>query len=72
MRMAPFHVKRKFWWELIFISVLLFLLAGVPSQRKRDAAAATMLDRLPSLVFLAPVIDSSLVAVPALPALAAQ
>ena len=38
--MAPLHVKRKFWWELIFIGVLLFLLAGVPSQRKREAVAA--------------------------------
>lgn len=38
--MAPLHVKRKFWWELIFISVLLFLLAGVHVQRKQEVAAA--------------------------------
>src|SRR6185503_15495049 len=40
VRMAPLHVKRKFWWELIFISVLLFLLAGAWSQRKGEVAAA--------------------------------
>lgn len=72
MRMAPFHVKRKFWWELIFISVLLFLLAGVPSQRKRDAAAITILDRIPALVALAPAIDPGIIVIPVLPALAAQ
>jgi hypothetical protein len=37
--MAPLHVKRKFWWELIFIGALFFLLTGVRSQRQRDAAA---------------------------------
>ncbi|HTD66914.1 MAG TPA: hypothetical protein VK846_10340 [Candidatus Limnocylindria bacterium] len=45
MRMAPEHVKRKFWWELIFIGVLLFLLAGGRSieERKVVAAAPTLL-----------------------------
>ena len=38
MRMAPLHMKRKFWWELLFISVLVFLLAGARSQRKREVA----------------------------------
>jgi hypothetical protein len=70
--MAPFHVKRKFWWELIFISVLLFLLAGVPSQRKRDVAAAAILDQIPALVALAPAIDPGIIVIPVLPALAAQ
>ena len=35
--MAPIHVTRKFWWELIFVSVLVFLLVGVRSQTKREA-----------------------------------
>jgi hypothetical protein len=39
--MAPIHVTRKFWWELIFISVLVFLLVGVRSQTKRDVLTAT-------------------------------
>jgi hypothetical protein len=39
MRMAPFHVKRKFWWELLFISVLIFLLAGSLSQKTHDVVA---------------------------------
>lgn len=38
--MSPIHVTRKFWWELIFVSVLVFLLVGVRSQTKRDALTA--------------------------------
>jgi hypothetical protein len=59
--MAPQHVKRKFWWELIFISVLLFLLAGVRVPRKQEVAAAPAL--------LTPAITLSAVLQP-LPALA--
>jgi hypothetical protein len=53
--MAPKHVKRKFWWELIFISVLLFLLAGARSQRKHEVAAAQA-TLGPTVVALAPAI----------------
>ena len=41
MRMAPQHVKRTFWWELVFIGILLFLLAGARSQRKQELVTAT-------------------------------
>ena len=37
--MAPIHVTRKFWWELIFIGVLIFLFTGIRSQMKRDLLA---------------------------------
>jgi hypothetical protein len=45
MRMAPHHVKHQFWWELIFISVLIYLFVGLRSQRKElvATAAATVL-----------------------------
>ena len=52
MRMAPLFVKRKLWWELIFISVLLFLLAGIPSQGKREAVQAAQ--AAPAIVTLVP------------------
>ena len=63
VRMAPQHIKRKFWWELIFIGVLLFLLAGVPSQRKREAVAAAESTPSPA-VALAPAAESSVVVTP--------
>jgi hypothetical protein len=37
--MAPLHVKRKFWLELTFLGVLLYLVAGVLSQRKDVVAS---------------------------------
>jgi hypothetical protein len=61
LRMAPLHVKRKFWWELIFISVLIFLLAGVRSQRKREDVAAAQVTPAatlaPTVVALIPAAD---------------
>jgi hypothetical protein len=51
--MAPLHAKRKFWWELIFISVLLFLLAGVRVQRKQEVAAAAPALLAPSVALTA-------------------
>ena len=38
MRMAPLHLKRKFWWELMFIGVLVFLLIGSTTQWQREVA----------------------------------
>jgi len=52
--MASLHAKRKFWWELIFISVLLFLLAGVRSQRKHEVVVAAQAAPAPAVVTLAP------------------
>jgi len=40
VRMTPSHVKRKLWWELIFIGVLVFLLVGARTQRTQDVAVA--------------------------------
>ena len=45
MRMAPLHVKRKIWWELIFAGVLLYLFVGVRTEKKRDVAAAAQIAR---------------------------
>ena len=53
MRMAPLHTKRKFWWELLFISVLVFLLAGVRSQRKLEVAAAVPAVAVPTIAIAA-------------------
>jgi hypothetical protein len=53
--MAPLHSKRKFWWELIFISVLLFLLAGVRPQREREVGAAQSV-LAPAIVTLVPTV----------------
>jgi hypothetical protein len=63
MRMDPIHVTRKFWWELIFISVLVFLLVGVRSQTKREVLAAAQ-------AVLVPVIELGVVAAPPLKPLA--
>ena len=53
MRMAPKHVKRKVWWELIFISVLLFLLAGVRVPRNQEVATAAPVIVSPPLALTA-------------------
>lgn len=50
------HVKRKFWWELIFISVLIFLLAGVRSQWQREDVAAVQAALPPAIVALVPAV----------------
>jgi hypothetical protein len=63
MRMAPLHVKRKFWWELAFIGLLLFLLTGVWAQRK-----ATMVVAVPAM--LSPALKVGAVVTPLSPALA--
>jgi hypothetical protein len=39
MRMNPLHLRRKFWWELLFVSTLLFLLVGVRWQKKAEVVA---------------------------------
>jgi hypothetical protein len=70
--MAPLHVKRKFWWELIFIGVLIFLLTGVHAQRKRDVAAAAQPTLVPVIVALAPAVKLGLVVAPLSPTLASQ
>lgn len=54
--MAPTHAKRKFWWELLFISVLIFLLAGVRPQREREAIAAAQAILAPAVVLSAVVV----------------
>ncbi len=55
MRMNPLHVHRKFWWELIFLGLLLFLLAGARSQAKLEVVAA-------ALAALPPVVGSEIIA----------
>jgi len=54
MRMNPQHVKRKFGWELVLISVLLFLLAGAWSQRRQELAAAQATLSVDSLAVAVP------------------
>src|ERR1043166_3048541 len=55
VRMAPLHMKRKFWWELILISLLVFLLASARSQRKQELAAAVVtVPLVPPAVVVAP------------------
>lgn len=44
MTMAPDQKKRGFWLEIIFISVLLFLLLGSRSQQVRPTATKADLD----------------------------
>jgi len=56
LRMAPLHVKRKFWSELILISVLIFLLAGVRSQTKREDLAAAQITPAPVVATPAPTV----------------
>jgi hypothetical protein len=41
MTMAPGHKKRGYWVEIIFISILLFLLWGSFSQRVRATGPRT-------------------------------
>ena len=41
------HVTRKFWWELIFISVLVFLFTSNRLQMKRDLIASAPPDLAP-------------------------
>jgi hypothetical protein len=56
--MSPLHAKRTFWWELVFISVLLFLLAGAWSQRKDEivtAQTALVPAIVPGLVVATPI-----------------
>lgn len=72
LRMAPLHVKRKFWYELILISVLIFLLAGIPSQTKREAAAAAQATPAAAVVALAPAAVLGTVEKPLPPPLALQ
>lgn len=70
MRMAPKHVKRKFWWELIFISLLLYLLIGVRSQKKGEVAAAAQTIPTPAVVTLAAAVEPGAVGTPLLPTVA--
>jgi hypothetical protein len=53
MRMAPHHVKHKFWWELIFISVLIYLFVGLWSQRKEELVAAAQATAAPAVLAVA-------------------
>ena len=55
MRMAPNHVKHKFWWELIFISVLIYLVVGVRSQKKQELVAAAQATAAAAMAALAQV-----------------
>lgn len=41
MTMAPGRKKRGYWLEIIFISILLFLLMGALSQGSRTTGART-------------------------------
>lgn len=60
--MAPLHLKRKFWWELTFIGVLVFLLLGSRAQRKLEVAAAAF--PIPIAVALAPPVVTVVALVP--------
>ena len=62
--MAPKHVQRKFWWELLLISLLLYLLAGVRSQKKHEMVAAAQAGAAPATIALAPTIPLGVVATP--------
>jgi hypothetical protein len=42
MTMAPGRKKRAYWLEIIFISILLFLLMGSRSQNTRTATHAEL------------------------------
>ena len=42
MTMAPGRKKRAYWLEIIFISILLFLLMGSRSQQTRTATHAEL------------------------------
>ena len=78
MRMAPLHVKRKFWWELIFIGALFFLLTGVRSQRQRDATAtaqtslAVVIPTTVPALALARAVEPGLVITPVAPSVLLQ
>jgi hypothetical protein len=62
VRMAPLHLKRKFWWELTFLGVLVFLLLGSRAQRQREVALAAI--PVPIAIALAPPVVTLVALVP--------
>ena len=78
MRMAPLHLKRKFWWELMFLGVLVFLLLGSRSQRQREVALAglpapiamALAPPVVNFVALVPKVEIGSAVIPLLPPLA--
>ncbi len=62
MRMAPLHLKRKYWLELMLLGVLAFLLLGSRAQQQREVAAAAL--PVPITIALAPPVVALVALVP--------
>ncbi len=62
MRMAPLHLKRKFWLELMLLAVLAFFLLGSRAQRQREVASAAIPG--PIAIALAPPVVTLVALVP--------